>query len=175
MQDIHDIRPPVQVGFDPILLNVIFMILGGILLCALLFFLVRKYLKKKKQIRDPKYLLPPIAPYAAALRKLDLLFQDPFDPRLFYFDLAAVLRQYIGSSFAIHAPEMTSQELLRSLNDLEFDRGVKKEISKFLKRSDPFKYAGIVPEKDQAKADLLFVKEQIGQIEKSLIKEEETP
>lgn len=179
MQDIHDIRPPVQVGFDPMLIKIILMVLAGIIVLGLLFFLIKKYLKKSKQPKDLKYLPEPMAPYEAALKALDLLFQrEMIDPRLFYFDLTAVLRQYIGRSFNINAIEMTSQEFIKHLNRLDLDKGVKKDISKFFKLSDPFKYAGIVPGKDRAKEDLLSIKEKIHQIEKDLTeckkKEEET-
>ena len=37
MQDIHDIRPPIQVGFDPMVIKTILMVLGGIILLVLLF------------------------------------------------------------------------------------------------------------------------------------------
>lgn len=171
MQDIHGIRPPVQVGFDPMLLKIILMVLGAILVLALLFFLIKTWLKKRKQPKDLKYLPAPMAPYEAALKELELLFQRQIlDPRFFYFDLTAVLRRYIGRSFGINAIEMTSQEFIKSINRLDLDKGVKKEITKFMKWSDPFKYAGIIPEKDQVKEDLLLIKKMVIQIEKDLVK-----
>ncbi|MBU1342981.1 MAG: hypothetical protein KKE44_25035 [Proteobacteria bacterium] len=168
MQDIHDIRPPVPVGFDPMILKIIFMVLGGILVLVLLFFLVKKWLKKRKQPQDLKHLPQPLAPYAAALKELDLLSQrELLVPRLFYFDLTAVLRKYIGRSFGINAIEMTSQEFIKHMNRLDLVKTVKTDISLFLNRSDPFKYAGTSPEKDGVKADLLFIRELIHQIEKN--------
>ncbi|MBC2704621.1 hypothetical protein [Desulfobacula sp.] len=171
MQDIHDIRPPVQVGFDPMLFKIVLMVLGGIFVSAGLFFLIKKWLKKRKQPKDLKYLSEPMAPYEAALKELEFLFQkEMVDPRLFYFDLTAVLRQYIGRSYTINAIEMTSQEFVNHINRLDFDKAVKRDIARFFKLSDPFKYAGTVPEKDRVKEDLLFIKEKIHQIEKDLIK-----
>ena len=180
MQDIHDIRPPVQVGFDPMVIKTVLMVLGGIIFLVLLFFLIKKYFKKRKQPKDLKYLPVPMAPYESALRELDLLFQSRMlDPRLFYFNLTAVLKKYIGRSYEINAVEMTSQEFIKGINRLNLDKTVKKEIAGFHERSDPIRYAGIVPEKDRAKEDLLFIKETIHQIEKDLIKfkkkEEESP
>ena len=167
MQDIHDIRPPVQVGFDPMLIKIILMVLGGILVLAVLFFLIRKWLKTRKHSKFLKYLPEPIVPYEAALKELDLLFQTRMvDPRLFYFDLSAVIRKYIGRSFNISAVEMTSQEFIKGINRLNLDKTIKKDIAGFLKLSDPFKYAGIVPGKDLVKEDFLFIKEKIHQIEK---------
>ena len=174
MQDIHDIRPPVQFGFDPALLKIILMLSGAVIVFGLVFFLIKKYLKKRKLITEPRYLPKPMAPYDAALKELDLLFQRQMnDPRLFYFDLTAVLRKYIGRSFGINAIEMTSQEFIRGINLLDFDKVQKKEIAKFQRYCDPFKYAGIVPEKDGARQDLSIIKKIISQIEKDLMKQKE--
>ncbi len=166
MQDIHDIRPPIQVGFDPMLIKIVLMVLVGIILLVLLFFLIKKYFKKRKQPKDLKYLPAPIAPYETALKELELLSQTRIlDARLFYFKLTAVLKKYIGRSYEINAVEMTSQEFIRGINRLNLDKEVKKDITGFYQRSDSIKYAGIVPEKDRAKEDLLFIKEKIHQIE----------
>jgi len=170
-QDIHGIRPPVQIGFDPGLLNIILMLAGGIVLISLLFFLIKKYVKKRKSLAGPGYLPEPLAPYEAAVKELDSLLQGQMnDPRLFYFDLTAVLRKYIGRSFGINAIEMTSQEFIRSINTLDFDRVLKKDIALFQTDCDPIKYAGIVPEQNRVKQDFSFVKGVIVQIEQDLIK-----
>ena len=174
MKDIHDIRPPVQVGFDPVFLKTALITAGGIILFILVFFLIKKYLKKKRQPRDLKYLPAPLPPHEAAVKELKFLFQQQIpDPRLFYFDLTAVLRRYIGRSFGINAIEMTSQEFTKGIALLDLDKTVKKEMTRFLKLSDSFKYAGLVPEKDRVKEDLLFVREVIGRIEKDLTAEKQ--
>ena len=172
MKDIHDIRPPVQIGFDPMLFKIVLMVLGGMILLALLFFLIKKGLKKRKQPESLRYLPEPLPPYESALKELDLLFQRQMDdPRLFYFGLTTILRQYIGRSFSINAIEMTSQEFIKGVNRLGLDKVVKKDIARFLKLSDPFKYAGIVPEKNCAKEDFLLIKAVIDQIENDLARQ----
>jgi hypothetical protein len=174
MQDIHDIRPPVQVGLDPMIFKIALLVMGGILFLALVFFLVKKYLKKKNQPSGLKYLPAPMAPYEVALKQLKLLFQrDLADPRLFYFDLTAVLRSYIGGSFGVNAVEMTSQEFVRCVNTLDMGRQIKTDMAVFHKRSDPFKYAGVMPKKDQVKKDLLLIETIINQIEKDLTQKDE--
>jgi len=173
MQDIHGIRPPVSVGFDPALLKTILIVLGVVLLLILLFFLIKK-LWKKKLTHDLKYLPEPPPAFETAIKQLDLLLQNPLpDPRLLYFDLTAVLRNYIGRSFNINAIEMTSQEFIKNLNFFDIDSEIKNSISKFLNLSDSFKYAGMIPSKEQADKDLLFIKEKITKIEKTLIKQRE--
>lgn len=174
MQDIHDIRPPVPFGFDPGLFNIILMASGVIILFVLAFFLIRKFFKKRKTINGMMCLPAPMAPCEAALKELDLILQRQMnDPRLFYFDLTAVLRKYIGRSFGINAIEMTSQEFIRGINLLDLDPMVKKEIAGFQKYCDPFKYAGLAPEKDPLIQDISFIKKTILQIEEDLIKQKQ--
>jgi len=174
MQDIHEIRPPVSFGFDSGLFNIILMVSGLIILLVLAFFLIKKYLKKRNIKNDIGYLPAPMAPCEAALKELDLLLQMQMnDPRLFYFDLTAVLRKYIGRSFGINAIEMTSQEFIRGINLLDLDPMVKKDIAGFQKYCDPFKYAGLAPEKDPLIQDISFIKKTILQIEEDLIKQKQ--
>lgn len=171
MQDIHAIRPPVPVGFDPMTLKVALMVLIGIILFTLLFLLIKKWWKKRKHPKDQKLLPKPMLPYDTALKELDLLSRQGMNnPRLFYFDLTAVLRKYMAGSFSINAIEMTSQEFIKSTNTLELGMEIKKNIIKFQKLSDPFKYAGIDPEKDQVGKDFMFMEKLIRQIEKDLEK-----
>jgi len=174
MQDIHGIRPPVQVGFDIALLKFPFMVMGVILLLVLMFFLIKKWWKKRKQPDDLKHLPRPLAPYEAALRQLDLLFRKNMDePRVFYFDLTAILRKYIGGCFGFNAIEMTSQEFAKSINLIELDKDLKKDLLQFQKISDPFKYAGHVPEAIRVKEDLAFVRRIIDQIEDERVEEDQ--
>ncbi|WP_457552162.1 hypothetical protein [Desulfobacula sp.] len=175
MKDIHGIRPPVSVGIDPLLLKIIFLVSGGILVFVLLFFLIRKYLKKRKRSQNLKYLPEPLAPYDAALKDLDRLSQRQFfEPRLFYFDLTAVLRKYIGRSFNINAIEMTSQEFVKGINLLDFETTTKKDIIGFQKFCDPVKYAGITPENDRIIKDISFTRKVIQKIEQGRVKIKDT-
>ena len=173
MQDIHGILPPVQVGFDPVIFKTILIVSGVAAILILLFFLIKK-LWKKKNSNNLKLLPEPLCAYEAALKQLDLLLQNlVHDPRLFYFDLSAILRNYIGRSFNINAIEMTSQEFIKHINFLDIDKKIKKEISNFLNLSDSFKYAGIIPEKEQADKDLVLIKDTICEIEKELSRQRE--
>lgn len=169
MQDIHGIRPPVPVGFDPAIFKIAAMVIGGCAVLALLFYVIKKWIKNRKQINDHKLLPAPLAPYDQALKDLELISQQGMkDQRLFYFNLTAVLRQYIGRSFHFNAVEMTSQEFVRSIKPLLFDKMIKKDILNFISVSDPVKYAGILPETNRTEKDFLRIKEMICQIENNL-------
>jgi hypothetical protein len=171
MKDIHGIRSPVQTGFDPLILKIVFMLSAGLLLLILIFFLIKKLWKKRQQPKNLKFLPAPLPPFETAFKLLDQLKQNTLiDPRLFYFDLTAILRNYIGQSFNINAMEMTSQEFIKNINVLNIDKGTKKNISNFLNRSDAFKYAGITPQKSQANKDISSIRDKIDEIERSLVK-----
>jgi hypothetical protein len=174
MQDIHNIIPPVQVGFDPAIFKIISIIAGVIVLLILLFFLIKNRGKKQQRINGLKFLPEPLSAYEAALKQLDLLLQSSVhNTRLFYFDLSAILRNFIGGSFNINAIEMTSQEFIKKIHFIDIDNKIKKDISNFFLFSDSFKYAGIIPQKDQVDKDLLIIKNLICEIEKSLCKQKE--
>ncbi len=169
MQDIHDIRPPVAMGIDPEMLKIILMILCALLVAGLLFFLIRKWWKKRKDPKHIEAVAETLSPFEEAVKKLDALSQNPMDdPRLSYFDLTFVLRQYMGRSFHINAVEMTSEEFIREAGRLNLEKEVKKEISYFQTLSDPFKYAGLPAETAMVKKDMDLVREIIKKIEKNL-------
>ena len=171
MQDIHAIKPPVQAGFDPMILKIVLMVAAGAVILTLLFFLIKKLWQKKQQKNNPKLLPAPLPPCETALKQLDLFINSSLSsPRLFYFDLTAILRNYIGQSFNITAIEMTSQEFIKNLNALDIDKKVKQKISKFVNLSDCFKYEGTIPSKNQTNKDLLLIREIILQIEKTIKK-----
>ncbi len=173
MQDIHGIRPPIQVGVDPRTLTIILMALGGILLLLLFAFLIRKWLKRQKESKGMTLLPETVAPYDAALRALDILLQkQDLDPRIFYFDLTAILRRYIGHSYGINAIEMTSQEFIKKVNQLDLARDIKNNIALFQKTSDPIKYAGRIPDKANLQQDIIFTKTVIQKIEKNFLQQE---
>ncbi len=174
MQEFHDIRPPVPVGLDPMAIKIFLILLGVLFLALLLFFLIRRWWKKRKGIKEIEALALPLSPFEEAAKELESLSQRPMDdPRLFYFDLTLVLRRYMGRSFNINAVEMTSEELIREMGRRDLEKEVKKEISHFQALSDPFKYAGVSPEKTLVIKDLDFVRDLVSKIEKALVQKRE--
>ena len=73
MEDIHGIRPPVEVGFDPNILITIGWILGAILVFLLIFYFIKKWIKNRKKPGGSKIIQPLIPPFEAAMKKIDLL------------------------------------------------------------------------------------------------------
>lgn len=163
MQDIHDIRSPIQVGMD---VSWIAPVLAGILVLVLVFVLIRKWMKNRNSHQTAKLLPEPLSPYDAAMRELVALSENSIhNLRLFYFDLTLLLRKYIGARYQIHANEMTSQQFLSCIRTLEIDEKQKHRMAEFYKNCDPYKYAGIVPGPSRVQSDLEIVTDMIRQIE----------
>jgi len=169
MQDIHDIRLPVPIGMDPVILWVLLGIVLAIIVIGLIIVLVRKWLKQKAA--SPPVLPMPTAlpPYQIAMKCLDdLLLKHPADPRLFYFELSMVLRQYLDARFGCHTKEMTSQQFVKILPGMGLERTIQQEISHLIKTSEPIKYGGLVPDSQQVKNDIKQVKTWVAQIENQI-------
>ncbi len=166
MQDIHDIRGPVQVGIDPSLILIALAVLGGFLLLLLGFVWFKKWRKKHDRHTGLPELPKPMPPYDAALQSLDALLNiPPDDPRMFYFDLTMVLRKYMGDSFGTHAIEMTSQEFISSIRKLGIGDKIQNRMIEFYRGCDPFKYAGAAPESSRVKRDIESVRDLVTLVE----------
>jgi hypothetical protein len=174
MQGFHDIRPPVPVGLDPMMVKLLLILLGVLLLAGILFFLIQKWRKNKKGVKDIQAVVLPLSPFEEASKELDSLAQRSMDdPRLFYFDLTLVLKRYIGRTFGFNAVEMTSEEVIREMTRLRLEREVRKEIAQFQSLSDPYKYAGVLPEKAVVKKDMGLVRTILSKIEESLMEKKQ--
>ena len=170
MQGFHDIRPPVPVGLDPMMVKLLLILLGTLLLAGILFFLIRKWRKNRKGVKNIEAVVLPLSPFEEASKELDSLAQRPMeDPRLFYFDLTLVLKRYMGRTFGFNAVEMTSEELIREMTRLRLEQAVRKEIAQFQVLSDPYKYAGVLPETALVKKDMGLVRQILSKIEESFI------
>ncbi len=168
MQDIHPIKSPVMVGMDPALVKVLLAIAGGLVLLALVILLVRRFWKSRGRQIIPE-LIPEILPYDQALRELDRLSLKPVhDPKLFYFDVGALVKRYIGRSYGIHALEMTSQELIKQIRFTAMDTALITRLAQFQNFSDPFRYGPLTPEPAQVQKDLAWVRQMVMEMEQDL-------
>ena len=124
MEDIHDILAPFQVGMDPVFIKTILAVSAGFILAALLYALIRYFLKKRKDpSKDILLLPPPLPPLAAALKAIrDLESHQGPDLRAFYFQLTAILKKYMGRVFLFHAAEMTTQEFIKAIYRFDLEK-----------------------------------------------------
>lgn len=159
MQDIHDITPPVQVGIDPAVIKYALLGFCLILLLIIAALAFRYFIKRRKGGKSDLLLLPPpLPPDEAAFKELDLLIDlMKKSPRLFCFKLSGVFKTYLGKKFKINAPEMTTQELVLNLKDLDIEKKTAADARSFLLSLDDIKYAGAVPSIEKMKYDHGFV------------------
>jgi hypothetical protein len=160
---------------DPNIIKIALGCLAAGAFLVLLFFLVKKYLKKRPAPESAEQFALALPPFESAMQALGLLEQTPqTDPRLFYFDLNLILRKYISRVFSVHAAEMTSQEFVRHTGTLDMDPALKTQIIRFQEFCDPIKYAGVYPENEKRQSDLSMVKNVISNIHAGQEKEADT-
>ena len=153
MQDIHDIRPTVDPGMDPLM----FYWIGAALLLALLVWGLIRYLKRRKKKTESELLIPPQPAEVVAMDQLDRLEKSGYaDVRVFYFSLSAILRTYLGSRYEINAPEMTTEELLPQVDRMGLALELEQPLKELLLASEPIKFAGQLPTRPRMKTDLEF-------------------
>lgn len=157
MDDIHDIRPPVMVGMDPVLVKTAVWTVGGLVLVILVFLAVRYLLKRRKAKTTAMPVLPEIPPYETAIGALDRLATGPVhDAKIFYFDLGRIIKTYVGATYGFNCLEMTTQELGRRLKGIsDLPGSLKSEITLFQDLCDPFRYAPLIPDQNQVNQDLI--------------------
>jgi len=152
MTDIHDIKPLVDIGIDIPWAVVLVGILILLMLSAAFFYW--RYLRKAAKIRDVIPELPPEANAHRALNKISDVKQ--LDGKTFYFNLSAILRQYLYERFNMNAPEMTTEELLPQIKTLNLDKDLFDGISRLCQGADSIKFAGLRPQIRQMETDLIF-------------------
>jgi len=145
LDDIRDIKPPVDFPGSYALL----IIVGIVLVIALVAFLI-SFFKKKIKTKD----IPVEKVYKSAnqlaLEALAELKRKnlPQKGRLkeYYFLLSDIARHYMEDRFQIRAPEMTTEEFLSSLRDSGVLSGMHKNLLKeFLNLCDIVKFAKYAP------------------------------
>jgi hypothetical protein len=156
------------------MVKLLLILLGVLLLAGILFLLIQKWRKNRKGVKEIQAVTLPLSPFEEASKELDSLAQRPMDdPRLFYFDLTLVLKRYLGRTFGFNAVEMTSEELIREMTRLRLEHEVRKEIAQFQALSDPYKYAGVMPETALVKKDMDRVRGILLKIEENLTEKRE--
>lgn len=152
MTDIHDIKPPERPlpGLDWR-----YVALAGIAAVTLLavLFWMRQQSKRQKAAAA----VPGLSPTQQALKELeDLRDVGRFDGREFYFRLSAILREYIRGRFGIDAPEMTVEELLPRIRELDLPTDLQGKLRAFFRSAEPIKFAAAATVERRMEADHAF-------------------
>jgi hypothetical protein len=156
MTDIHDIKPlaTVTVPVSPAVIamwTAILLLAAGAVVGG--WYLWKR--RKKPPVEDIEAML---SPEDAALSQLQALSPDTADGKIFYFQLSAILRQYLQGRFGIDGLEMTTEELLPHVETMTLERDLKRDMKRFLVSIDPVKFAGAPTRRDLMAKDLGFVR-----------------
>ena len=157
MEDIRDIRVPVEIPY--------FWILLGVLLCALAAGIYIFYSRKKKS-EVPVVIVPRRPAWEIANERLTTLAGKNYPAKgmfkTFYGELSDIVRHYLEDQFHIRAPEMTTEEFLNHMKITAVLKTEHKEILKdFLNGCDMVKFAKFEPGINDAQANFDLVKKLI--------------
>lgn len=119
---------------------------------AIVFFLIKYILKKKKtKIEVPEAKIISIPAHEMALTELERIKREKLwqqaKVKEYYTDITTVLRQYIELRYQIPALEMTSDELIDCLDMMrELEKANKVSLKQVLKLADLVKFAKWTPD-----------------------------
>lgn len=117
-------------------------IIVGLVALVVLWFVVRAWLKHRKQRPARKPEMPADVEALQALKKLkeQQLWQSGENER-YFVELTAILRRYVSRRFGISAPEMTTAQFLEELGRQPELSGYNAEMSRLLELADFIKFA----------------------------------
>lgn len=160
MNDIHDIKPLMDMGMD---WQWLIWALAGLLAVAVLLLAWRWWRRRRAGTAEPAVAAAPL-PEAEANALLDELAADmAISDKLFYFRLSAVLRRYVERRYGFPAAEMTVEELLPRVKRLSLPRELAESFDDLCRRSEPIKFAGMPAAGLQRKKDLDLVRSFVHQ------------
>lgn len=173
LQDIHDIRGPVEVGADwnPLLWGAVALLL--LLLFALGAWLLKKYLTRKKDCASRDKTVS-IDPFKEIISQLDHLADSgDISTRRFYIELTLLTRKYVGLRFDAPAAEMTTHQFVGCVRKVLPDETLESGLISFYKGCDLYKYAGKTANQQQMATDLETVRTLIAGVEERLKQDQE--
>lgn len=129
------------------------------LLAAAAWALRRWLAGRGKRLGDLFRPAPPLPPHVAAIRALEALHHQKLwqnnRHKLYYSGLTDILRTYIAARWEIGAMEMTSDEILASMRDIELPEKARRDLGSILRDADLVKFAKATPEAEENEADYL--------------------
>jgi hypothetical protein len=138
-EDIHGIRPPVYIPNGYLW---IFWVLGAVALLLALWFVWKKWSKKRLQPKAE----PVIPPHIKAKERLQLASQLFSEPYKFCSLVSDVIRNYLEERFNLRAPERTTEEFLLEMQGSDaLNSHQQAFLTDFLSECDMVKFARFEP------------------------------
>lgn len=115
--------------------------------------IMRHYGKSLSDIFHPA---PPMPPHEEAFRALERLYVlrlcQHDKHKLYYSTLTDILRRYIAARLEVGAMEMTSDEIIAAMRDVELPKKAAMDMADVLRAADLVKFAKAIPESDENEA-----------------------
>ncbi len=156
--ELADIKQPMQA---PIGWSDIWPWLLGILILALIIYLLRKYIfnkKKKVKIKTPKIIIPADITALKQLSALeDAKVWQAGNIKEYHAEISEIIRRYTENRFAFIALELTTNEIISELKD-KVDNEQLSSITILLQRADLAKFAKSKPDENENKESMQLAK-----------------
>ena len=148
--DIHEIKAPLHapvlpqewLGYSLLLYSVLQ------LLFAVIYILYRT--RKAKKTGQKRIRRPSEPPHVTAIRELEKLQSEKLwqnqRHKLYYTRLTDIVREYIEGRYGVYAMEMTSDEIIQALTELNIPTRSHEQIQRLLSTADYVKFAKYVPD-----------------------------
>lgn len=150
IHDYEGVADPGKSFFDFIpqsIYNILLWIVIVMVVCGVAAFVYLKYIHNRRNPFKPAVVIVP--PYEEAMSALQTLKAEKLcekgQEKEFYTRLTDILRHYLYRRFGISAMEMTSTEILRSLNEHSETQLTQKQMSEILSMADFVKFAKVRP------------------------------
>ena len=180
-QAFRPIVPPID---QPVSMKEVFPWILGLLLLILVGLMVWFFLKRRKPKVDENGQSvrgPVTPPYDKAIGDLESLKQQKLwqvgKLKEYYSGLSDIAREYIEGQFNVNAVEMTTDDILRDVRELNFDQEIYGKLKDTMELSDLVKFAKYTTsplENDNAMNDMTdFVNKSYEHYQATKAKEEE--
>ncbi len=130
-----------------------------LVLAAILYAVVRYLHSRGKHLRELFKTPPPLPPHVEAIQALEALHNQKLwqndKHKQYYSGLTDILRTYIARRWEVSAMEMTSDEIIAAMRDIELPDKARMDLTTILRDSDLVKFAKAIPEAEQNEADYL--------------------
>lgn len=160
-QSIYDLKPQLTLPFRfaEIRGYVLWTLLALALLGAALYGLLRYLHERGKRLGDLFRPAPPLPPHVAAIQALEALHHQKLwqnnRHKQYYSGITEILRTYIAARWEIGAMEMTSDEIIAAMRDVELPDKARMDLTAILRDADLVKFAKAMPDGEQNEADYL--------------------
>ena len=172
VEQIFDLKGPMEPPFDihewllPFILSFITLIVGIILT----YIIIR--IKDNKPIIRRLKMNPYIPPHKAAMAEISKIkeesLSDGVDSKTYYTKLTDALRRYMQGRYGINAMEMTTDEIISSIEKVN-DPDAIRELSELFTTADLVKFAKVHPDISENDKNLLNAVNYIESTKKEVI------